>query len=198
MSPLYSSKFASTASASCTGCAREMHSGRAETCSARDRLTTVCDGVMTEIQQIPILIPLVVGAGVISCTILIHAMLLSGTIWFVRREKKLGHAGRGFWADTRIVMLVILLAMGVHLIETALWAAVFLLCGEFEHMGTAYYHSAVNFTTLGYGDVLLSPHWRMLGPLEAGNGMLMFGVSTAVIFAVILGLVQARFADLRG
>lgn len=152
---------------------------------------------MTEIQRIPILIPLVVGTGVVFCTILIHAMLLSGTILFVRREKKLGHTGRGFWADTRIVMLVILLAMGVHLIENALWAVVFLLCGEFEDMGTAYYHSAVNFTTLGYGDVLLSPHWRMLGPLEAGNGMLMFGVSTAMIFAVILGLVQTRFVDLR-
>jgi hypothetical protein len=37
----------------------------------------------------------------------------------------------------------------------------------------------------------------MLGPLEAGNGMLLFGVTTAMVFAVILGLAQERFADLR-
>jgi Ion channel len=146
--------------------------------------------------QIPILLPLVVGTGAILCTILIHAMPVGGTIWFVRRERKIGHTGRDFWTDTRIVVPVVLLAMVAHLIEIALWAILFLLCGEFADIGTAYYHSAVNFTTLGYGDVLLSPHWRMLGPLEAATGMLMFGVSTAQVFTVILRLAQARFADL--
>ena len=97
----------------------------------------------------------------------------------------------------RIVVFVILFAMAAHLIEIALWAVIFLLCGEFTDIGAAYYHSAVNFTTLGYGDVLLSPRWRMLGPLEAGNGMLMFGVSTAMAFTVILRLAQTRFVDLR-
>jgi hypothetical protein len=131
------------------------------------------------------------------CTIMIHAMPVGGTIWFVRRERKIGHAGRDFWTDTSIVVPVILLAMVAHLIEIALWAIVFLLCGEFADFGTAYYHSAVNFTTLGYGDVLMSPHWRMLGPQEAATGMLMFGVSTAQVFTVILRLAQTRFADLR-
>jgi len=131
------------------------------------------------------------------CTILIHAMPLAGTLWLVRREKALGHAGKGFWSDVRIVAFVILFGMAAHLIEIALWAVVFLLCGEFADMGIAYYHSAVNFTTLGYGDVLMSPRWRMLGPLEASDGMLMFGVSTAMVFAVILGLAQTRFSDLR-
>ena len=147
--------------------------------------------------QIPILLPLVVGTGAILCTILFHAMPVGGIIWFVRRERKIGRTGRGFWTDTGIVVPVVLLAMMAHLIEIALWAIVFLLCGEFADFGTAYYHSAVNFTTLGYGDVLLSPHWRMLGPLEAATGMLMFGVSTAQVFTIILRLVQTRFADLR-
>ena len=147
--------------------------------------------------QIPILLPLVVGTGAMLCTILIHAMPMGATIWFVRRERQIGHTGRGFWTDTGIIVPVVLLAMVAHLIEIALWAIVFLVCGEFGDIGTAYYHSAVNFTTLGYGDVLLSPHWRMLGPLEAANGMLMFGVSTAQVFTVIVRLAQSRFADLR-
>ena len=73
----------------------------------------------------------------------------------------------------------------------------FVICGEFSELGAAYYHSAVNYTTLGYGDLIMTPSWRMLGPLEAANGMLMFGVSTAIIFAVIQRLIQARFTDLR-
>jgi len=150
-----------------------------------------------QIQQIPIFVPLAVGSAAILCTILIHAMPLAGTLWFVRREKTLGRTGRSFWRDMRIVVFVILFAMTAHLIEIALWAIIFLFCGEFSDIGTAYYHSAVNFTTLGYGDVLLSPRWRMLGPLEAGNGMLMFGVSTAMVFTVILRLAQTRFVDLR-
>jgi hypothetical protein len=51
--------------------------------------------------------------------------------------------------------------------------------------------------TLGYGDLIMSPKWKLLGPLEAANGILMFGVSTAMIFTLILRLTQARFADLR-
>ena len=144
--------------------------------------------------QISILVPLVASSGAILCTIMIHTMPAGGTIWFVRRERKLGHMGRDFWSDTRIVVPVVLIAVVAHLIEMALWAIVFLLCAGFADIGTAYYHSAVNFTALG---VLLSPHWRMLGPLEAATGMPMFGVSTAMVFAVIQGLAQTRFVDLR-
>jgi hypothetical protein len=74
---------------------------------------------------------------------------------------------------------------------------VFLICGEFQDFGTAYYFSAVNYTTLGYGDLIMSPSWKLLGPLEAADGALMFGVSTAMIFTVIVRLLQARFEDLR-
>ena len=77
------------------------------------------------------------------------------------------------------------------------WAVLLMLCGEFQEFGTAYYHSAVNYTTLGYGDLLMTPSWRLLGPLEAANGALMFGVSTAMIFAVIQRLILDRFVDLR-
>jgi hypothetical protein len=84
-----------------------------------------------------------------------------------------------------------------HLIEISLWAGLFVICGEFPAFGTAYYHSAVNYTTLGYGDVIMTAAWRLLGPLEAADGMLMFGVSAAMIFALIQQLVRTRYVDLR-
>jgi hypothetical protein len=72
----------------------------------------------------------------------------------------------------------------------------FVLYGQFQQYGPAYYHSAVNFTTLSYGDMVMVPRWRLFGSLEAADGMLMFGVSTAMIFALIQRLIQARFVDL--
>jgi len=72
-----------------------------------------------------------------------------------------------------------------------------MICGEFTDFGTAFCHSAVNYTSLSYGDVIMTPSCRLLGPLETANGTLLFGVSTAMIFAVMLWLIEARFVDLK-
>ena len=152
---------------------------------------------MTQIHRIPMIIPLAAGLIVFAGTIFVHVLPLGATTAIVRRQKRLGQAGASFWSDFAIVALIILLSLVAHLIEIALWAAVFMICGEFHEFGTAYYHSAVNYTTLGYGDLIMSPKWRLLGPLEAANGILMFGVSTAMIFTLILRLTQARFVDLK-
>ncbi len=152
---------------------------------------------MTQTHQVAILIPLAVGAGAVLCTIFIHALAVGATVNYIRYEQRLGRVGAGLRIDLVIVVLAISFAFVAHLIEIALWAALFVICGEFQEFGFAYYHSAVNYTTLGYGDVIMSPSWKLLGPLEAADGALMFGVSTAMIFAVILRLVQARFEDLR-
>ena len=152
---------------------------------------------MTQMPRIPTFIPLAVGAIPTGCTIFIHALAVMGTLSFVRRERRLGHAGVKFWNDFGIVTLAISFALAAHLIDIGLWAVLFIFCGEFPEFGTAYYHSAVNYTTLGYGDLLMTPHWRLLGALEAADGMLMFGVSTAIIFSLIQRLIQDRFVDLR-
>jgi Ion channel len=152
---------------------------------------------MTQTHQIAVLVPLAVGAIAVMGTIFIRALAVLATVNFVRHERKIGRAGASFWANFSIVVLAISIALVAHLIEIACWAALFVICGEFAKFGTAYYHSAVNYTTLGYGDIIMTPSWRMLGPLEAANGMLMFGVSTAIIFTVIQRLIVARFTDLR-
>ncbi len=152
---------------------------------------------MTQNHQFVILFPLVVGVGAVVCTIFVHAFALAATVNLYRYQRERGRAGAGALIDLAIVALVISFAFVAHLIEIALWATLLALCGEFQEFGIAYYCSAVNYTTLGYGDVLLTPSWRLLGPLEATNGALMFGVSAAMVFAVIQRLVLARFEDLR-
>ena len=152
---------------------------------------------IAQIHPVKILIPLAVGSIAVLCTIFIHALTLGATVNFFRRERRLGRAGTGFWINLAIAGQVISFAFLAHLIEIALWAGLFVVCGEFQEFGTAYYHSAVNYTTLGYGDVIMAPAWKLLGPLEAADGTFMFGVSTAIIFAVMVRLIQAQFEDLR-
>jgi Ion channel len=145
--------------------------------------------------RIAVLLPLAVGTALTFCTIVIHAFAVTAIVHIIRREQRLGRAGAGFWRNLNIVVRITLLALAAHLVEAAAWALAFALCGQFPDLGSAFYHSVENYTTLGYGDVVMSPSWRLLGPLEAAAGMLMFGVSTAGIFAVIQLLIQARFAD---
>jgi Ion channel len=152
---------------------------------------------MKDAHPILLLIPLAVGSAAVICTILIHALPLGATVSFIRREKQLGRLGINFRTDMGVVMRIILVAFVAHLIEIALWATLFMICGEFSDFAKAYYHSAVNYTSLGYGDIIMSPPWRLLGPLETADGMLLFGVSTAMIFAAIQRLVEARYADLK-
>jgi hypothetical protein len=152
---------------------------------------------MTQPHRVAILVPLAVGAGAVLCTLLIHGLAVLTNVNFVRYERRRGRIGVGFRIDFAIVVVAMLLVFVAHLIEMALWAKLFLICGEFHDFGTAYYFSAVNYTTLGYGDLIMSPSWKLLGPLEAADGALMFGVSTAMIFTVIVRLIEARFEDLR-
>jgi hypothetical protein len=146
--------------------------------------------------RIPILTPLAIGAIVVALTLAIHSMAVMATVELFRYEKKAGRAGLSMLMDVSIVFRVNGFAFIAHLVEIALWAVLFMICGEFRYFGTALYHSAVNYSTLGYGDIVMSPTWRMLGPIEAANGALLFGVSTAMVFAVVQRLIQIRFPDL--
>ena len=151
---------------------------------------------LNETLRIPVLVPLLAGAIVVALTIAIHSAAVMATVHLFRYERKVGHAGAGTFTDVSIIFRVNGFAFIAHVVEIALWAVLFMMCGEFRYFGTALYHSAVNYSTLGYGDIVMSPEWRMLGPIEAANGALMFGVSTAMIFAVMQRLIQIRYRDL--
>jgi hypothetical protein len=90
------------------------------------------------------------------------------------------------------MVMVSLVTALVHVIQIVLWALAILLCGEIVTFEDAFYWSAQNYTALGYGDIVLSRRWRLLGPLEAINGLLLFGLSTAVMFAVMSRVIAIR------
>ena len=93
-------------------------------------------------------------------------------------------------------LFIVLLFSGIlvlHVSETVLWALFYYSRGLFETFETALYFSLGSYTTIGYGDVVLAHRWRLLGAIEGISGVLLCGISTAFMFAVINGMFQVRY-----
>lgn len=98
-------------------------------------------------------------------------------------------SGQGLLAGIRPLIIATLVMMLGTLLQIMLWGGLFLWLGEFEQIYDAIYHSGVNYTSLGYGDIVMSRERRLLGPLEAVNGMLMLGMSAATLMAIVQHLI---------
>jgi Ion channel len=133
-----------------------------------------------------------VGTGVLLGSLLSYGMATAVIVHLLVRLIRAGFTGLGFWKNVAVMMIVALVTAAAHLIQIALWAVVFVMCGEIATFEKALYYSAENYTALGYGDIVLSERWRLLGPLEAINGLLLFGLSTALMFAVMSRLITNR------
>jgi type III secretory pathway component EscU len=80
---------------------------------------------------------------------------------------------------------VVLLMFIVSVLEVMVWSVTYLWLGAFEDFERATYFSMVTFTTLGYGEIVLSEEWRLLASFEAANGIIMFGWTTAIVLAAV-------------
>jgi hypothetical protein len=89
-----------------------------------------------------------------------------------------------------LLIAVMLIMMVGNLLQMSVWAILFVMFNEFHDFATAFYHSVVNFATLGYGDLVMSEKRRILGALEAVNGVLMFGLSTGFLYTVLSALMR--------
>jgi hypothetical protein len=138
------------------------------------------------------LLPLLVGTGVLLVSVLSYGVAAALLARVVARLLRQGYAGPRFWKNVAVMAVVTLSTAAAHLTQIALYAVLFLACGEVATFDTAFYYSAENYTALGYGDFTLSARWRLLGPLEAINGLLLFGLSTSVMFAVMSRLIHNR------
>ena len=122
------------------------------------------------------------GLPMMALCLLFQSLLLITAIHYYSRHSYLVNSP-SFMASLVVVNVVMLLLVVGNLVQVGLWALLFQLLGEFDQYRVAFYHSAVNFATLGYGDMVMSERHRLLGPLEAINGVLMIGVSTAALMA---------------
>jgi hypothetical protein len=110
-------------------------------------------------------LPLLVGGATTVLTLFIHGLSGRTMGTLLARAFRRGFAGMGFRAEGLVIAIAAVLMLSAHLLEIMVWAVVMLLCGEVHGIGPAFYHSAGNYTTLGYGEVVMSVRWRLMGPL---------------------------------
>lgn len=126
------------------------------------------------------LINIVYGLPLMVLCLLSQSLLFGVAAHYYTRHEYLVNSP-SYVASLIVVNGVMLLLVIGNMVQIALWALLFQFVGEFEQFQAAFYHSAVNFSTLGYGDLVMTEKHRLLGPLEAVNGVIMIGVSTAVL-----------------
>ncbi len=139
--------------------------------------------------------PLLVGIAAIAFSVVIQTIVAVAGVAILEARMRQGHAQSSFWNISFLLQVIVFLLLTAHLVQMSFWAFVFVWCGQFPDFAPAFYHSAVNYTTLGYGDVVMARPWCLLGAMEAMDGMLMAGLSAAILFAVLHRLVEHRVAE---
>jgi hypothetical protein len=92
---------------------------------------------------------------------------------------------RNPWTIRVLSLLTVFTLLFGHVLQVLLWTLLFLSLGEFRNLADAAYFSLASYTTVGAADLELSRAHRMLGALEAGVGVLMFGWSTAILVTLV-------------
>ena len=127
---------------------------------------------------------LLVSIAVSICNIAIHAIVMAAVLWAARvaSERATSHQTLRLIA---VMAATVSVLMAAHISEVILWSSAYAIFDVAPAGTNLVYFAFVNYTTLGYGDVTPLQRWYLLGPMTAMNGVLLFGWSTAVIFAVL-------------
>jgi hypothetical protein len=152
----------------------------------------------TKSRRMVMLIPLLLGCATVFLTmgVQIAALVYMLQYLFGILAGSESHAFSKLQTTYVISTVMMTLFIG-HMAQAGIWAVLFMRLGEFGDFKTAFYHSLVNFAALGYGDIVMSERWRLLGAIEASTGVLMFGVSAGVMLAVTSRILtqDVRFRD---
>jgi hypothetical protein len=139
-----------------------------------------------------ILLNLLVGFAVMLACLIVQAAVAFWSVRYYVRQSSNAGAPRKFIAGIRPLIVAMLVMLAANFIQITLWGLLFLLLREFEELYEAIYHSAVNFSSLGYGDVVMSKNRKLLGPLEAINGVIMLGMTSAALVVILQQLIRAQ------
>jgi len=128
------------------------------------------------------------GVLLVAITVIIHAV--GTTLWL--RRLSIHFAGvadlHNLSRSLRILVGTIVVLTILHTLQIIVWALAYLYLLPENVLDTfeeATYFSFVTFTTLGYGDITLTGAWRIISGIEALNGVLLLGWSTALLFTVV-------------
>ena len=127
---------------------------------------------------------LLVGATVSSCNIVIHSLVTATLVRVIQRvaDKDSLHPWLLLIAIMSAAVAILMMA---HISEVMVWSLGYAVINAAPTGTDLLDFAFVNYTTLGYGDVVPVKAWRLIGPMTALNGVLLIGWSTAVIFEVL-------------
>ena len=142
------------------------------------------------------LLELSVAALIMSACVVIHITGLLTLVDRLLRQKHWIKRNVGFRHYTPLLTIIFAVITALHVLEACIWAVFYDWHRLFPNVETALYFSLGSYTTIGYGDVVLPEKWRLLGTVEGITGVLLCGLSTAFIFAVVNALFKIRVQQL--
>ncbi|MDE2383528.1 MAG: two pore domain potassium channel family protein [Alphaproteobacteria bacterium] len=121
----------------------------------------------------------------VTATVTVHFFGILFLLYLLRQHGgnlKVHHSSfrQGF-----VILVVMLGIFAIHTVEIWLYAVLYFALGALPNFETALYFSTVTFSSVGYGDVVLSPQWRVFGAIEAPNGLILIGWSTAFLISLM-------------
>jgi hypothetical protein len=126
---------------------------------------------------------LFLGSLLVSTTVLTHTFGLILLSRMMDRVIRWFRLHRHNFGKTVAMVTTVLGLFAVHSVEVWTWAGAYAALGAIPKFEDALYFSTVTFSTVGYGDIILAPAWRLLGSLEGVNGFILIGWSTAYLVA---------------
>ena len=142
---------------------------------------------------------LLVGSAISLCNIAIHAVVMTSIVRLARdigTTKTIDPRLHQLWLLTAVMVPIVSALMIVHFLEVFVWALAYLFVDATPAGHDVLYFAFVNYTTLGYGDITPVERWKLLGPVTAMNGVLLFGWSTAFVYAVLRRVLAHIIPDL--
>ncbi len=133
------------------------------------------------------------GLSLIALTIAMHAIGLVQITLLLQRLLRWMDAAqlepRSIVWMARLTLAATGAALALlHAAEAAIWALTFYWIGAIPTMADSLLYSIDSMATRGSSGLVLAEEWRLMGALEASDGMLLFGISTAFLFTVMLRL----------
>ncbi len=137
---------------------------------------------------------ILLGSAVSACNVVIHALFMLAIVRVVLRVEAKPSAYQWLHVPTVMIATVMVL-MAAHICEVLVWSLCYSIVDVVPGGAHRVYFAFVNYTTLGYGDIVPVQRWQLLGPMTGMNGVLLFGWSTAVIFEILRRSVRRLTRD---
>jgi len=138
---------------------------------------------------------LLIGVAILGINVLIQAIAY---VYWLRWYRHLFHDLQRIQSNLAVVWILVssvIYLTTLHLLQSVIWGVVYLFTPqitELSNLSDAVYFSIVTFTTLGYGDISIASHWRLLSGIEAINGIMLIGWSTAILYSLLQAIVKNK------